>query len=222
MLIHSPRHRTDDVDTWIASERVDAIECQMSGFRHRVSESVKTIVEFVAAGPCYAGVSWGKDSVVLAHLVHLYAPDVPLVWVKTQRFNPDCPQVRDVFLSMFPTARYDEVDVPYDVADGPGFKMVAGRYVDRYISGVRADESGPRRVGLKNRGLSTAHTCSPLGWWMGRHIFAYLYDLGLPVHPAYACTQGGLWSRERLRVSSLGAEQGTQFGRAEWENYYYP
>ena len=70
-------------------------------------------------------------------------------------------------------------------------------------------------------GESSPNTCAPIGWWTARDVFAYLHLHGLPVHPAYAMTRGGLWPRDRIRVASLGGQRGRGAGREEWERLYY-
>ena len=70
-------------------------------------------------------------------------------------------------------------------------------------------------------GESTERTCAPLGGWTGADVFAYLHTHRLPVHPAYACSLGGVLDRDRIRVAALGGERGRGHGRAEWERRYY-
>jgi phosphoadenosine phosphosulfate reductase len=70
-------------------------------------------------------------------------------------------------------------------------------------------------------GVSSEQTCAPIGWWKAEDVFAYLYKYKLPVHPAYAMTQGGQWDRKRIRVASLGGRRGRGMGRAQWERAYY-
>jgi len=38
---------------------------------------------------------------------------------------------------------------------------------------------------------------------------------------AYACLGGGLYDRDRLRVSALGRTRGQGMGGWEWEHRYY-
>lgn len=245
MLIASTRHRPNDLERWAAAERVDAVHCWLSNHRRRVAEAVAAVRRFADDGPCYAGVSWGKDSVVLAHLLAEHAPDVPLACVRVEPIaNPDCALVRDAFLARHPGMQYVEMEewcalsedevhesevrrTPHGswIARGTlerGLARVAATYGERYLSGVRADESAQRSLRCKTYGVSTARTCAPLAWWTAANVFAYLHEHGLPVHPAYACAQGGLWPRERIRVASLGGARGAGHGRAEWERRYYP
>jgi len=77
-------------------------------------------------------------------------------------------------------------------------------------------------------GIATERTCAPIGRWSAEDVWAYLYARGLPVHPAYAMSMGGLLDRDRIRVGPLAgeraaawAEQGSGHGRLEWERRYY-
>jgi len=102
-----------------------------------------------------------------------------------------------------------------------GFVEAARRHGDAHVSGVRAEESGARKRRMMASGETSASTCAPIGWWKAADVFAYLYARGLPVHPAYACGISGAWTRERIRVASLGGQRGRGHGRAEWERAYY-
>jgi phosphoadenosine phosphosulfate reductase len=237
MLIESPRYTREDRAAWDARERADAVWCKLETFHAGVSRSIAALRAFadrMSDGGCYCGVSWGKDSVVVADLVCRYAPEVPLVWVRVEPdFNPDCALVRDAFFRIHPQARYEEIVVnreegPY-VAHGTldaGMRIAARQLgTTRYISGVRGQESGQRKRRMMAHGTSTANTCAPIGWWTGRDVFAQLHARGLPVHPAYACSMGGLLDRERIRVGPLGGQIGARpgdgMGRGEWEGRYY-
>jgi hypothetical protein len=92
---------------------------------------------------------------------------------------------------------------------------------NRHLSGVRADESGVRKIRMRRWGLSTDRTCCPLGWWSKQDAFGYAAAKNLPVHPNYAMLGGGRWPRENLRVDGLGGVRGRGIGRAEWEREYY-
>lgn len=239
-LIPSPRHTAPDLAHW---RRLDAYDRRLAGSERlaaRAAQAVDAIREFAAAGPCYVGASWGKDSVVVAHMARLADPAIPIVWVRVEPIeNPDCALVRDAFLARFPGA-YDEIvtHCSWDGAQwvrpetkhrhaagaqtsGAGFEIAAGRYGDRYVSGVRGEESGGREMRMRSLGVSTTRTCAPIGWWSGVEVFAYLSRHDLPVHPAYAMTMGGALDRIRVRVASLGGERGTGRGRREWERAYY-
>lgn len=229
MLIPSPRHSATDLAAWEAHERNDARRWLVE--RRRIERMAAEAGALIAgiARDAYGGVSWGKDSVVVAHLIRLWAPAVPLVWVRLPRWdNPDCEAVRDAFRARFIGA-YEEIVCP-DVEAGPdgylptgsrrpGYGVAAARWTRR-ITGIRAEESPTRRASIA-RGLVTEHTASPIGHWRARDVYLYLHAHDLPVHPAYACSRGGLLDRDRIRVASLGGLRGTGHGRREWEMHYY-
>lgn len=231
MLIDSPRLRPGDREAWAQASAGDLVHAATSRFLDRVDDAAMAIVQF-ARRPCYAGVSWGKDSVVVAHLVATYAPHVPLVWVRVEPiFSPECLAVRDSFLARHP-ATYEEITIRCRIdaageahATGTlerGMREAARRFGDRHISGVRAAESAQREKRVRRFGVATDRACAPLSRWSGAEVFAYLALHDLPIHPAYAMSLGGSLDRERLRVSSLGGKRGTGTGRAEWERTYYP
>lgn len=235
MLLPSDRLLRGDREVWARLHRADVILAQHPSWPARQDRALAEIARFDAAGPCYAGVSWGKDSVVLAHLIELYAQRngrrLPLVWVSVLGAgNPDCPRVRDAFLAEH-DVDYHEITVEIDLdEDGRrvgkgmlarGFALAAERWGRRYVSGVRADESGARKARMRHWGACSDNTCAPIGWWKTPEIFAYLERHNLPVHPAYAMTYAGTYDRNRLRVATIGGERGTEFGRRQHERLYY-
>lgn len=248
-LLASSRHRPTDLAAWHAlGERSDAAQARILDWGRMVGRAVDDIITFATAGRCYVATSWGKDSVVVAHLAELVAmltgAHLPIVWIRREPIdNPDCALVRDAFAARFPDADLREVlvECERDPAhpgrwwtrgvlgrtddDRPkqvGFARARERFGARYISGVRGAESGARTRRMRAFGTTTDLTCAPIGWWSTAAVFAYLHRERLPVHPAYACTVGGVYDRERIRVGSIGGPQGRGHGRAEWERTYYP
>lgn len=237
MLIPSPRHRPADLEIWAALEDADCLRAERLARAGKIERSIEAIRAFAAAGPCYASVSWGKDSVVFASLVRRVAPGAPLVNLRVNPTrNPDCDAVRDAFLSRFPgpyheePVDYGEVDpaLPSVVWDRETYRAwdaawrgVGRAFGHRHLSGVRAEESFGRRTRMHVFGESSPNTCAPIGWWTLDEIFAYLAAESLPAHPAYAMLGGGRWDRKRLRVSEIGDEKGIGCGRRQWELEYY-
>lgn len=183
--------------------------------------AIDTIRKFRDLGECYACTSWGKDSTCIAHLTYISDVTIPIYSVVTRRTMPDCDKVRDEFLKTHPGANYHEIIEPPESWPhwGFGIKKIP---IKRAINGVRKDESGMRKMSARVHGICTEKMCRPIIYWKGDHVFAYLYQRGLPVHPAYAMSFGGKRDRHRIRVGSIGGERGTEFGRAEWEKEYYP
>lgn len=236
-LIVTLRHRPDDLEHWRRAERVDALTARrLAGrLRDRAAEAREVLRAFITGAPTpaaggYLGVSWGKDSVVVAHLLHELEREgirFPAVWVRVRLWeNPDCDLVRDAFLERWPLSAYEEIEVDAgeDRAGGTsalGFEEAARRHGDRHVSGVRGAESATRRIVMARWGAATARTCRPIGRWSTEEVFAYLHAHDLPVHPAYGYTMGGVFDRLRLRTASLGGARGAGHGRAGWERAYY-
>lgn len=231
MLIASHRHSLADLSAWETHRRTAELHALLTRHRRAIERSRDALLSFTAAGSGYVGVSWGKDSVVVAGMAQQLCPRWPLVWVRVEPIsNPDCPLVRDAFLAQHPHAHYEEITVEcFRDADGwhasgtleRGFSQAANKFGLRYVSGIRADESGIRKLRVAKHGLASKNTCAPLGWWTGMDVFAFLATHGLPIHPAYACLLDGHLDPERVRVASLGGKRGQGMGREEWERRYY-
>lgn len=223
MLIPSPRHTAADLALWAELEAADRLHAGRLARSGKVERSLAVIREFVAAGPCYCGVSWGKDSTALFHLLQLAGVAVPVVWMRYGRAtNPECVSVRDSILGRWPGADYREIDVGESEDQRDDYSLaVRSTGTARYLSGVRGDESGIRTIVMRRLGAATSKTCRPLTYWTGDDVFAYLAANGLPVHPNYAMSGGGRWPRRHLRTTSIGGERGAENGRREWEREYY-
>ncbi len=232
MLVDSPRLTPADRARWAELEHYDDALSGDPVLGRLEARAVAEIDRFAAWGDCFAGISWGKDSVIIAHLVALSGVAVPLVWARADRAeNPECERVRDAFLAVHPDVRYEEHVYQWRVplrgdpdwrADQPGQDALAetldGRYGGRRITGIRAAESGGRRMSAKAHGIATAVSCRPILHWTDQQVFAYLHREDLPVHPAYAMSGGGTWDRGRLRVHALRTEVGDEV----WERRYWP
>ncbi len=219
MLIPSHRHRSADLELWHELEEADRIHGERLLLSGKVMRSMEAIREFAAAGTCYCSVSWGKDSVTLAYLIWLTGLSIPLFSVRTTPYdNPHTSDVRDAFLARFDVEYSETVVVSH--TDAPFYRAFreAG---SRHISGIRAAESGGRKIRMRTWGLASPNACAPLGWWTTADVFGYLAVHDLPTHPNYAMIGGGRWDRERIRVDELGGEGGSQFGRWDQEREYY-
>jgi phosphoadenosine phosphosulfate reductase len=237
MLIVTNRHTENDLQLWKEYEEIDAVYIpRVSTKEQRSLDEIKTFSKI----NCYLGVSWGKDSVVVADIAMRGGLDITLVHLYCiPSHNPECDKVRDEFLKIYPACKYQEIIVDYstlyaqnlcpqdqdkltDIEWYKGFKKAGDLFGHRHISGVRGQESNVRTLRMKRWGMSTENTCAPIGYWSEQEVFSYLKKYDLPIHPNYAMLGGGRWTRERLRVAEIGDIHGTGGGRAEWEREYYP
>lgn len=227
-LIDSPRLTDEDRVAWGATIRHYRRPRWQAEARARRAQG--RIRAFLAGGGAHACVSWGKDSVVVAHLVRQVSPDIPLVWLRlVGAENPDCLAVRDAYLAEQPS-NYVEVCRPVEW-DGDGDMLEAPwtallrdadrEHGDRRIMGIRSQESGTRAMSAAVHGAITRRSCRPILEWTTAEVFVYLLAFDLPIHPAYAMTCGGRLDVERLRVDFLGDLAGRDRGRRDWERAYY-
>lgn len=219
MLIPSKRYTKEDLAVWKEREEEDFFLAQTKRLERLEERALHALREFWSQDPFFVGVSWGKDSVVIAHLSYrLYSEGIrpKLIWFPAGPIeNPDCVLVRDAFLSQFP-CDYEEIEAaPLEAIDEmyghdgaqKEFEIASKQAGSRYASGVRAAESGSRAKRMKQFGECSKNTCAPIGFWPTEYVFAYLAKYNLPIHPIYACSQGGFYDRNRIRVGTLGEEE---------------
>src|SRR5690606_18904538 len=145
--------------------------------------------------------------------------------------DPEQHRVRDIFLARYPvdyheivvheTRRVHKDDGSHFPALDVGIRQARKRFGERYISGLRAGESGVRKRAFRGTFRAETTSCWPVGEWTGQDIFSWLHLHDLPIHPAYACTMGGMKDRDRIRIGIIGGPKGTEFGLRDWEWTYY-
>lgn len=219
MLIASHRHTAKDLELWAEYEAADLVHGQSSRMKELEQVALHELAKFAAAGPCYCSISWGKDSVVVGHLWwRLFGGARWCFWhARPLGRMPETELIEAEFLKQFPLL-YQRIEVHGDWAV-PEYERISG--ATRYATGVRADESGSRKISARYHGKSTSKACRPILWWDADDVFGYLAAHELPVHPAYAMLGYGRWERQRLRVETVGGEDASNYGRAEWEREYY-
>lgn len=237
MLILSDRHTPADLELWAELEAADCVHGERLLRSGKVEQSLQAIRTFLAAEPAYVSTSWGKDSVACAYLCRLVDPTIPLVNLRIEPTrNPHCDEVRDVFLARWPM-HYIEQPVSYhgcgvwftDLWEKETYRRWDAGWravnrsleMERHLSGVRASESGVRKIRMRVWGLSSPRTCCPIGWWTEADVFGFAAVMNLPLHPNYAMLGGGRWPRDKIRTAELGDVKGTERGRRTHELEYY-
>ena len=179
----------------------------------------------------YIGVSWGKDSVCLAHMATQLLPEWPLVMIRHQLTVPELLNVRNAFLATHKTARYFEIKIdltPNDIGGfhlkgsyEKGFRKARQKFGDCHMSGVRGQESRIRALVRKQSGGENKFALAPLIDWTVKDVWGYLALHDLPISPTYAMNFAGQLDRDRLRIADLTF--GTEIGdKQQWEHVYYP
>ena len=234
MLIESQRLTDRDRLLWREWLKADELQAKTAGHKRRVSKTYEMIAGFVQSEKRYfAAVSWGKDSVVLAHLMYKAGARCKYIYVRNLAREPEGnAAVRDEFLRRFPVD-YEEISYDYADADETYYDragnpckwrhILAGLQRDYgcHVTGIRCDESAKRRRRFRMYGAETEYSFAPFRYITAQDIFAYLWANDLPVHPNYAMTGGGRWDKYRIRVAAIGNPEGDGIGRAEWEREYY-
>ena len=248
MLINMDTLSSGDRADWGRLERYDLALGASLTLARKTLEALELISRYVDTHPAtVCSTSWGKDSIVVAHLTRIAAPEIPIMWVPTIRsdgmsYEAEATyQVRDRFLSDY-TGPYIEQaaiarnpkrgdpDYSPDQYDSPEYRsqdVLKENNTRPYISGVRAEESAMRAGSRRWHGLATKNTCRPIMDWKTTDIFAYIAENNLPAHPAYAATYGGKLDRRWLRVHPLRSKppaKSTIYGRdmEQWEDTYFP
>lgn len=232
MLIPCDRHRPEDLRLWSELNRADHVRAKDPRLDRLVTKSIQEIRRFASAKRCYVSVSGGKDSTVLWHLAWRTGLLLPVRFLATEPLvDPYCRDVLAELQRRWPMDFREHINHAWRDTEGmhasgtfeAGLRAIRKETgTDRYILGLRAEESGIRKMSMRHLGLSTVNACRPLGWWTVADVFAYMALHDLPVHPNYAMLGGGRWIREHLRVAFLTLRHGEQFGRREWEAEYYP
>lgn len=236
MIIMSWRFRPGDMRHWNEMLVVDSANAKTDAYRRRVDEARSLIADFCARHSpeeYYIGLSYGKDSITVAHMFRQIEPRAQIISVhNVDTRNPDIPAVHAALGEML---EHDYTGILYDYAnadasyfDAAGRPVKWHRVLDElartkgiHVTGIRRDESSAREKRYRAYGVETPNSFAPLANMSARDVFSYLYENDLPIHPAYAMTDGGRWDKYRLRVSGIGHLEGTGMGRREWERLYY-
>jgi len=229
-LIPVESHTDADIEHWNRLRMADMAHAQSDELSRKVNQSMEEIQSFAESKKSvYVSVSWGKDSVVTAHLACRALECPTLVHVKVWPiYNPYCDAVAQNFVARH-DVQYQQIVVHmgshekgwrFEGTMMDGFDHAHDSFGD-HISGMRREESGVRKIRFNRWGLSSPNTCAPIGWWSTQDVFSYLKAHDLPIHPAYAMTRGGQMDRSEIRVDVLGDTRGQQYGRLDWEKQYY-
>jgi len=150
----------------------------------------------------YVACSFGKDSAVMLHLVLEQAPDVSVRFIRWKNETEHIDNYEEVIqqwgqlnLTQVELSRLSLSEKNKDRYDTVGY--------DSYFIGLRASESTPRRMTLKQHGMFYKNKAemiriSPLADWKDQDIAAYIFSNQLPLLNTYK--SDGITSRTASRI----------------------
>lgn len=235
MLLPSNRFKKNDLEVWNEYEDVDFIHSESMTYKKRIAITEKAITRFINSGkPHFCGISWGKDSVVLADMFLKINPETNIIFVhQVDNMNPHSLDVMKSFLDFHNPKNFFEYSYSYKDSDLTWFKNgkpnkwyrileEINKKFGCHVTGIRPDESGKRAKRFKIFGMETINSFAPFQFMTHQEIFSYLAIHDLPIHPNYAMTLNGTLDRKRIRVAAIGNKEGDGMGRTQWEKEYYP
>ena len=219
MLVVSERHTKDDLYLWDLYSEIDQIKKYST---KKLNTSKNVLKEwFCRHKDCVLFTSWGKDSVMLMHIIHELGLNMPMVHGKFEvHNNPDTDIVRDEFLKKYDVNYIEEV-LPIELkGNDKDWNFLAKKYSKYRITGLRNQESNIRKMVFMISRYMSEYSCRPLSLFKSDEVFAYIEQNGIPLCPVYGYLGGGRYKRHDIRTHSLGEDYPTPAGRL-WEKEYY-
>lgn len=167
---------------------------KLPAFKKRISKALDVIELGLKKGNSYVAVSWGKDSVVLLHLVQSLQPDIKAIYhAHIERdLISNYSETIGRYLAKFPTNL--TIHETWDASGNIARNLDVYREYPVCFLGLRAEESVNRKRSMRNFGLihqyssgflSGTYRICPLGWWSWIDVWAYIFTYDLPYLDAY-------------------------------------
>lgn len=183
-------------------------------YKAKHAKALRDIRQMFQKSPqSYVTLSWGKQSIIVAHMVFSIAPKTPCVhWSNPNaELFADFAATRDKFLAKWPL-NYTEFPEGDTDLKGNGQRYMREHDLTGVFMGLAADESKGRKYSLKG-GFETIRQykngtwrCCPLAGWRIPDLAAYITSYDLPLLAPYR--RYGLETR-----TSTGATQGSHSER---------
>lgn len=178
------------IDQQLAEGKMLAILPDYRDMVRKAHDDIRRMLQLAPSS--YVSVSWGKQSVCMAHLVYFIAPETPMVhWS-----NPDAELIadfaatRDTFLARWPIA-YTEFPQGDTDLFGNGRAFLREHAMTGLFMGLAADESKGRNQSLQG-GRKTimqyadgTWRCCPVAAWRKQDLAAYIAAHDLPLLAPY-------------------------------------
>ncbi|MCX8016468.1 MAG: phosphoadenosine phosphosulfate reductase family protein [Rhodocyclaceae bacterium] len=188
------------------------------------------------SGRVAVGVSGGKDSVAMAHIVAQYCKPIVIYNDSGLEMPESLDVVRDLASRLgleLHIAAGDAITLElsghrnYDAIVKPVQQAIRDLGVELEFVGLRCCESRNRRMLIGRYGpihRSSRWGCLiawPMRYWSSADVFAYIDEHNLPLHPAYMRSWCGI-DRNSIRVSWAYDPDRHEDGDGEYLRRYYP
>ena len=162
-------------------------------YKRTLNKAITSIERMFQKSPqSYVTLSWGKQSIIVAHMVFQCAPKTPCVhWSnKNAELFADFTATRDLFIKRFPL---NYIEFPEGDTDlqGNGQRYLQENELTGVFMGLAAEESKGRKYTLKG-GQETIRQykngtwrCCPLAAWNTLDLAAYIVTHDLPLLSPY-------------------------------------
>ena len=218
----------------------------------RVDKARQIMQKASERGRVVVSVSWGKDSVAMAHLALETLGRVPLFYMVSRTALPGWEPVQAWFqeradVHLLPPSRtmdqtialLHEIGLPHERKPSTQQRVVQkqkaipGRtwaiqhgFAVQFL-GMRMAEGGPRARLIKARGPTYTHSdgitiCCPLAYWSNKDVWAYIAANDVPYNRRIYDAETHGYTRETLRNGGYLYTDGAQDGWCVWLRKHFP
>lgn len=225
---------------------------QTKAFARHVETAQRIMRNAAKHGPLVVAVSWGKDSVAMAHLALETLGKVPLFYMVSRTALLGWEPVQEYFaarttLHLMPPARtmaetvalLRDIGLPNERSGSVQHSIIqkqkgtpARAWVKEHgfaveFLGLRIAERGPRAHMLRARGPIYEHSagitiCCPLAYWSNEDIWAYIASRGVPYNHRVYDAETHGYTREKIRNGGYLYTDGAGDGWCAWLRHHFP
>lgn len=192
---------------------------ELPRLKAKIAQAGEIIDKALDIEKAYVACSWGKDSLVLSHLVLSINPAIPIVHIGSEHQNlfDNYADVEASFLSQFP-CDYKKVDLGLKNAKTT-FEKLKKELPPLAFVGLRAQEGKHRKASLCSRGVICQYKkggfrACPLAWWDWKDIWGYIVANNLDYLNSYDHPNNNNRVLSRTSVH-VGSGRGLTMGRFE-------
>lgn len=160
-------------------------------FKKKIEQAKTIIKEALAIAPAYVAISWGKDSIVLLHLVQQIQPDILAISFGHPERNliTNYAEVEQLYCNCF-SPNLTTIEIAGDHIPNKVRQVKLWETYPVAFIGLRKEESSRRRLSLCKYGAihqyqSRGWRVCPLSDWKENDVWAYIVSNNLPYLQSY-------------------------------------